>query len=65
LNKNRNRFEDNVKVFAPELKTDNYGKHSPDKLYNTIESHKKTCKGSIPFVKPSIDMQFSIPKRDR
>ena len=33
----RDRFEDNKKIHSPELKTDNYGKHSPSIIYNTID----------------------------
>lgn len=33
----RDRFEDNKKIHSPELMTDNFGKHSPSVIYNTID----------------------------
>jgi hypothetical protein len=31
----RNRFTENVNMFDPDLKTDNFGMHSPSKIYDT------------------------------
>ena len=35
--RSRDRFTDNIKVYDPSLKTDNYGKHSPAAIYSYRE----------------------------
>lgn len=52
-------------MFQPELKTDNFGAHSPPRYYNTIEPSKKVTRKSVPYIKQSPDVKFSVPKNDR
>lgn len=43
----RNRFNENIKVYCPDLKTDNFGMHSPGKIYDTQTNYKKLTKCKI------------------
>lgn len=58
----RDRFEDNKKIFSPDLLTDNYGKHSPSKIYNTIDEREKISKAMMK--RANYNYSFTKAKRN-
>ena len=43
----RNRFTDNSKKFFPTLDAENYGIHSPNKIYDLTQANKKILRANI------------------
>jgi hypothetical protein len=60
--KERNRFLEGQKIFYPMLETDNYGVHSPNKIYDLTDANKKVSRFHI---KRETTFEQSFPKAPR